>query len=128
MYDWSTWCRIITMCFIPPRTSKSFFLDTMNLNESKRSRFKSKIFLSEHHFIDYSFILGRVQFLIKLHLLRKTTVPQQSCGGNVYLLPPVYLHLIFEISSVTRFFFNFEISSLKNQFDFQIDFCRLHRQ
>ena len=29
--------------------------------------------------------------------------------------PPVYLHLIFEISSVTRFFFNFEISSLKNQ-------------
>ena len=29
-------------------------------------------------------------------------------------IPPVYLHLIFEISSVTRFFFNFEISSLKN--------------
>ena len=29
--------------------------------------------------------------------------------------PPVYLHLIFEISSVTRFFSNFEISSLKNQ-------------
>ena len=28
---------------------------------------------------------------------------------------PVYLHLIFEISSVNRFFFNFEISSLKNQ-------------
>ena len=28
-------------------------------------------------------------------------------------LPPVYLHLIFEISSVTRFFFNFKISSLK---------------
>ena len=26
---------------------------------------------------------------------------------------PVYLHLIFEISSVTRFFSNFEISSLK---------------
>ena len=30
-------------------------------------------------------------------------------------IPPVYLHLIFEISSVTQFFFNFEISSLKNQ-------------
>ena len=29
--------------------------------------------------------------------------------------PPVYLHLIFETSSVTRFFFNFEIPSLKNQ-------------
>ena len=29
--------------------------------------------------------------------------------------PPVYLHLIFEISSVTRFFFNFEISSLKSR-------------
>ena len=29
-------------------------------------------------------------------------------------MPPVYLHLIFEISSVTRFFFNFEISSLKS--------------
>ena len=29
--------------------------------------------------------------------------------------PPVYLHLIFEIWSVTRFFFNFEISSLKNR-------------
>ena len=29
--------------------------------------------------------------------------------------PPVYLHLIFEISSVTRFFFNFKISSLRNQ-------------
>ena len=29
--------------------------------------------------------------------------------------PPVYLHLIFEISSVTQIFFNFEISSLKNQ-------------
>ena len=28
--------------------------------------------------------------------------------------PPVYLHLIFEISSVTRFFFNFEVSSLKH--------------
>ena len=28
-------------------------------------------------------------------------------------LPPVYLHLIFEILSVTRFFFNFKISSLK---------------
>ena len=28
--------------------------------------------------------------------------------------PPVYLHLIFEISSVSRFFFNFKISSLKN--------------
>ena len=31
------------------------------------------------------------------------------------VLPPVFLHFIFEISSVTRFFFNFEISSLKNQ-------------
>ena len=30
-------------------------------------------------------------------------------------IPPVYLHLIFEISSVTRFFFNFEKSSLKDQ-------------
>ena len=29
--------------------------------------------------------------------------------------PTFYLHLIFEISSVTRFFFNFEKSSLKNQ-------------
>ena len=28
---------------------------------------------------------------------------------------PVYLHLIFEILSVTRFFFNFKILSLKNQ-------------
>ena len=28
--------------------------------------------------------------------------------------PPVYLHSIFEISSVTRIFFNFKISSLKN--------------
>ena len=28
--------------------------------------------------------------------------------------PPVYLHLIFKISSVTQFFFNFKISSLKN--------------
>ena len=34
-------------------------------------------------------------------------------GGYVRDLPPVYLHLIFEISSVTRFFFNFKISSLK---------------
>ena len=28
--------------------------------------------------------------------------------------PPVYLHLIFEISSVIPFFFNFEISTLEN--------------
>ena len=34
---------------------------------------------------------------------------------NIKTLPPVYLHLIFEISSVTRFFFNFKISRLKNQ-------------
>ena len=31
------------------------------------------------------------------------------------VIPPVYLHLIFEILSVTRFFFNFEILSLKNR-------------
>ena len=45
--------------------------------------------------------------------------------------PTVYLHLIFEISSVTRFFFQFrniKFKKLKNQFDFEIDFCRLHRQ
>ena len=30
---------------------------------------------------------------------------------NIFSLPPVYLHLIFEILSVTRHFFNFEISS-----------------
>ena len=29
-------------------------------------------------------------------------------------IPPVYLYSIFEISSVTRIFFNFKISSLKN--------------
>ena len=31
-----------------------------------------------------------------------------------YDYPPVYLHSIFEISSVTRIFYNFKISSLKN--------------
>ena len=33
---------------------------------------------------------------------------------GISILPPVYLHSIFEISSVTRIFFNFKISSLKN--------------
>ena len=38
-----------------------------------------------------------------------------KCDSKLYeAWPPVYLHLIFEISSVTRIFFNFEISSLKN--------------
>ena len=50
-------------------------------------------------------------------------------GHSVY--PPVYLHLIFEIWSVTRIFFQFrniKFEKLKNQFDFEIDFGRLHRQ
>ena len=33
---------------------------------------------------------------------------------SYYACPPVYLHSIFEILSVTRIFFNFKISSLKN--------------
>ena len=37
--------------------------------------------------------------------------------------PPVYLHLIFEISSVTRFFFNFKLEK-KNRFRNSI-FCRV---
>ena len=44
----------------------------------------------------------------------KSEGPEESddnCEGDI---PPVYLHLIFEISSVTRIFFNFEISSLNN--------------
>ena len=38
------------------------------------------------------------------------------CGGvrSENDCPPVYLHSIFEISSVTRIFFNFKISSLEN--------------
>ena len=37
-------------------------------------------------------------------------------GNNNKTFPlSTYLHLIFEISSVTRFFSNFEISSLKNR-------------
>jgi len=36
------------------------------------------------------------------------------CAEGQIIYPPVYLHLNFEILSVTRFFFNFEISSLKN--------------
>ena len=36
-------------------------------------------------------------------------------GKNISnIIPPVFLHSIFEISSVTRIFFNFKISSLKN--------------
>ena len=48
----------------------------------------------------------------------------------VIVSPPVYLHLIFEIWSVTRFFLfrNIKFEKSKNQFDFKIDFCRLHRQ
>ena len=45
--------------------------------------------------------------------------------------PPIYLHLIFEISSVTWFFFQFrniKFEKSKNQFDFEIEFCRLHPQ
>ena len=61
----------------------------------------------------------------------KSEGPEESddnCEGDI---PPVYLHLIFEISSVTRIFFQFrniKFKKLKNQFDFEIDFCRLHRQ
>ena len=50
--------------------------------------------------------LSFVSIRPKLHLL---------VHNGVRFFPPVYLHLIFEISSVTWFFFNFEISSLKNQ-------------
>ena len=42
---------------------------------------------------------------------------QRRYWKNVWRMwhhPPVYLHSIFEISSVTRIFFNFKISSLKN--------------
>ena len=38
----------------------------------------------------------------------------QARGEKSLIYPPVYLHSIFEISSVTRIFFNFKISSLKN--------------
>ena len=48
------------------------------------------------------------------HFVRKLIKIFENLKMPMSLYPPVYLHLIFEISSVTRFFFNFEISSLKN--------------
>ena len=43
---------------------------------------------------------------------------------GTYKLPPVYLHLIFEISSVTWFFFNLK---LEKKIDFETNsiFCRV---
>ena len=47
------------------------------------------------------------------NLHQQQPLPPPPLPDHPWVLPPVYLHLIFEISSVTRFFFNFEISSLK---------------
>ena len=38
-----------------------------------------------------------------------------------WVIPPVYLHFIFEISSVTRFFFNFKLEK-KNRFRNKLNF------
>ena len=59
--------------------------------------------------------------IIRLNNLSNQYVSNNPCynrgRGSAWTLlvwPPVYLHSIFEISSVTRIFFNFKISSLKN--------------
>ena len=44
----------------------------------------------------------------------RTQIVQTHLCFEFLNYPPVYLHLIFEISSVTRFFFKLEISSLKS--------------
>ena len=49
------------------------------------------------------------------NLHQQQPLPPPPLPDHPWVLPPVYLHLIFEISSVTHFFFNLEISSLKNQ-------------
>ena len=73
-------------------------------------------------------MMGRARYLTKLDMYTLVRLGNWSTLGpfskvmfndrgaekGVLHTPPVYLHLIFEISSVTRFFFNFEISSLKN--------------
>ena len=49
----------------------------------------------------------------------------------VWDYPPVYLHLIFWNIECHLIFFQFrniKFKKSKNQFDFEIDFCRLHRQ
>ena len=65
-----------------------------------------------------SLLILFILFYLKTYLKRSEIWLQTTLGriwGHWVDIPPVYLHLIFEISSVTQFFFNFEISSLKNQ-------------
>ena len=75
-----------------------------------------------------SWNLGLNHILARMTLQPETLWPETLWPGH---FPLVYLHLIFEISTVTRFFFQFrniKFKNSKNQFDFEIDFCRLHRQ
>ena len=55
-----------------------------------------------------------VHVLVYNTVLCHLTKYLQNMIEDIGVRPPVYLHSIFEISSVTRIFFNFKISSLKN--------------
>ena len=67
-----------------------------------------------------NFVKKNLLFVIFCHVLLYLQVSEPDSPDFEKILDQTFplsistLHLIFEVLSVTRFFFNFEISSLKN--------------